>query len=138
MNSMLSTAPDIAETKAIAEQAYIYGFPLATTQHTTPLPTHEEMHMIRKTVLIGTIATALVAAYAYAQMPIVDAIAGKVVQKYQSSTCEQLWQNRGKTPGPEEQRVLGFLKNDAAARQEFFNKISGPVMNKMFECGMIP
>jgi hypothetical protein len=23
-------------------------------------------------------------------------------------------------------------------RQAFFNKIAGPVMNKMFECGMIP
>ena len=95
--------------------------------------------MTRKTVSIATIVAALsIAAVAYAQMPIVDAIAGKVVQKYQSSSCEQLWQARGKPPGPEEQRVLGFLKNDAAARQEFFNKISGPVMNKMFECGMIP
>ena len=94
--------------------------------------------MKRKVLLIATIPAALAVAVAYAQMPIVDAIAGKVVQKYQSSTCEQLWQNRGKTPGPEEQRVLAFLKQDAAARQEFFNKIAGPVMNKMFECGMIP
>jgi len=23
-------------------------------------------------------------------------------------------------------------------RQAFFNQIAGPVMNKMFECGMIP
>ncbi|MFO1313608.1 MAG: hypothetical protein U1F41_16260 [Burkholderiales bacterium] len=93
--------------------------------------------MPSKTLLIGTIAAALAAA-AYAQMPIVDAAASKVVQKYQASTCEQLWQSRGKAPGPEEQRVLAFLKQDAAARQEFFNKISGPVVNKMFECGMIP
>jgi hypothetical protein len=94
--------------------------------------------MTRKSLLFTAIPVALAAAVAYAQMPVVDAVAGKVVQKYQSSTCEQLWQNRGKAPGPEEQRVLGFLKQDAAARQEFFNKIAGPVMNKMFECGMIP
>ena len=94
--------------------------------------------MTRKALLFTAIPVALVAAVAYAQMPVVDAVAAKVVQKYQSSTCEQLWQNRGKAPGPEEQRVLGFLKQDAAARQEFFNKIAGPVMNKMFECGMIP
>ena len=82
---------------------------------------------------------AVVAGVVYAQQfPILDAVAGKVVQKYQSSSCEQLWQNRGKAASPEEQRVLGFLKQDAAARQEFFNKIAGPVMNKMFECGMIP
>ncbi len=96
--------------------------------------------MTKKSISITTMAIALgaVAAYAYAQMPVVDAVAGKVVQKYQSSTCEQLWQNRGKTPGPEEARILNFLKQDQAARQEFFNKIAGPVMNKMFECGMIP
>jgi hypothetical protein len=94
--------------------------------------------MNRKTVLVAAIPAALAAALVYAQMPIVDAVANKVVQKYQSSTCEQLWQNRGKAPSPEEQRVLGFLKQDPAARQEFFNKIAGPVMNKMFDCGMIP
>ena len=94
--------------------------------------------MTKNAVVIATVAAALAAALAYAQMPIVDAVAGKVVQKYQSSTCEQLWQNRGKSASPEEQRVLTFLKQDSAARQEFFNKIAGPVMNKMFECGMIP
>ena len=94
--------------------------------------------MTKKALLVTTLATALAAAIAYAQMPVVDMVAGKVVQKYQSSTCEQLWQNRGKAASPEEQRVLDFLKQDAAARQEFFNKVAGPVMNKMFECGMIP
>ena len=83
--------------------------------------------------------TALIAAgVAYAQFPIMDRVAEKVIQKYQSSTCEQLWQNRGKQASEEEQRVIGFLKNDAQMRQAFFNKISGPVVNKMFECGMIP
>lgn len=94
--------------------------------------------MKKKLVLTAAISTSLVAAIVYAQMPVVDAVASKVAQKYQSSTCEQLWQNRGKTPGPEEARILNFLKQDQAARQEFFNKIAGPVMNKMFECGMIP
>ena len=75
---------------------------------------------------------------AYAQYPILDAVANRVIQKYQSSSCEQLWQNRGKAPGPEEERILGFLKNDPQMRQAFFDKIAGPVMNKMFDCGMIP
>ncbi len=94
--------------------------------------------MKKKTLSIATITVVLAAAAAYAQMPLVDMAANKVVQKYQSATCEQLWQNRGKPGSPEEQRVLNFLKQDQAARQEFFNKIAGPVMNKMFECGMIP
>jgi len=74
----------------------------------------------------------------YAQGPLFDMVVNKVIQKYQSSTCEQLWENRGKPPGPEEERVLGFLKSDPQMRQQFFNQIAGPVMNKMFDCGMIP
>lgn len=86
----------------------------------------------------GTAALVLVVAgIASAQYPIMDAIAGKVTQKYQTSTCEQLWQNKGKH-GPEEQKLMGLLKNDPQMREAFFNKIAGPVMNKMFECGMIP
>jgi hypothetical protein len=33
---------------------------------------------------------------------------------------------------------MGFLKSDPQAREAFFNQIAGPVMNKMFDCGMIP
>ena len=74
----------------------------------------------------------------YAQGPVFEMVVNKVIQKYQSESCEQLWQSRGKPAGAEEQRVLGFLKNDPQMRQQFFNQIAGPVMNKMFECGMIP
>jgi len=38
----------------------------------------------------------------------------------------------------EEERALGFPRNDPQMRHAFFDKIAGPVMNKMFECGMIP
>jgi len=77
------------------------------------------------------------AGVAYAQYPIMDRVADMVIQKYQSATCEQLWQNRGKHT-EEEQRAIGFLKSDPQMREAFFNKISGTVVNKMFECGMIP
>ncbi len=88
--------------------------------------------------LMAACAAALVAAgVAYAQYPIMDMVANKVVQKYQTSTCEQLWESKGKH-GPEEQRLIGLLRNDPQMRQAFFNQISGPVVNKMFECGMIP
>jgi hypothetical protein len=90
--------------------------------------------MTTRAPLIATIPGAL----AYAQMPTVDAVAGKVAQKHPSATCGQLWQNRRKPASAEEERVLGNLKQDAAARQEFFSKVAGPVMNKMFQCGMIP
>jgi len=65
-------------------------------------------------------------------------IASKVVEKYQNATCEQLWAQRGQPKSPMEQDVIQKLRADPGMRQEFFNKISAPVVNKMFECGMIP
>ena len=72
------------------------------------------------------------------QFPILDAVANKVVQKYQSSSCEQLWEKKGQPKGPEEQRIIGLLRSDAAMRTEFLNRVAAPIANKMFECGMIP
>jgi hypothetical protein len=80
--------------------------------------------------------------FAWAQFPVMDAVANKVVQKYQTSSCEQLWQERAagqSKPKPEaEQRVIGLLRSDPQMRQAFFDKIAAPIVNKMFECGMIP
>ena len=87
--------------------------------------------------LIIAAAGAACAVVAYAQYPIMDAVANKVIQRYQSSTCEDLWAKKGQH-GPEEQRVIGFLKSDPQMRKAFFDKISGPVVNKMFDCGMVP
>jgi hypothetical protein len=76
------------------------------------------------------------------QYPIMDRIAEKVIQKYQQSTCEQLWQERaekGKAPKPQmEQEALQMLKSDPQMRSAFINKVAAPIANKMFECGMIP
>ena len=90
-----------------------------------------------------TSAIALFCAGVSAQdYPILDQIAGKVVQKYQQATCEQLWQERaqkGKKPeSPMEQRALEMLKADPQMRSAFINKVAAPIANKMFECGMIP
>ena len=67
-------------------------------------------------------------------------IANKVVQKYQQSTCEQLWLKKSKKAPPtaEEQKVIGILKADPQMRTAFINKVAAPIANKMFECGMIP
>ncbi len=101
--------------------------------------------MIRKitSTAMFAAAIALVCAVVNAQeFPIMDKIADKVIQKYQTSTCEQLWQERaqkGKAPPPQmEQEALQMLKSDAQMRAAFINKIAAPIANKMFECGMIP
>ena len=74
------------------------------------------------------------------QYPVLDALAGKLVQKYQTSTCEQLWEKRSQKapPKPEEQRAIQLLHNDPQMRAEFINRVAAPIANKMFECGMIP
>ena len=38
-----------------------------------------------------SVVAGITAGIAYAQYPIMDMVADRVVQKYQSSSCEQLW-----------------------------------------------
>jgi|SRR5208283_322738 len=74
------------------------------------------------------------------QYPILDSVANKVIQKYQQSTCEQLWMKKSEKAPPtaEEQKIIEFLRNDPQMRAIFINKVAGPIANKMFQCGMIP
>jgi hypothetical protein len=79
---------------------------------------------------------------ASAQYPVLDEVAGKVIQKYQGSSCEQLWQEKAQKQGrpkpPREQQAMQLLRDDPQIRAMFIDKIAAPVANKMFECGMIP
>lgn len=74
------------------------------------------------------------------QYPIMDKVADKIIAKYQTSTCEQLWISKSQKmpPSQEEQKAIQLLKGDPQMRQAFINKIAAPIANKMFECGMIP
>jgi hypothetical protein len=75
------------------------------------------------------------------QYPIMDAVADRLIQKYQQSTCEQLWQKKEKPPQPKspmEQNAIQMLKSDPQMRTAFINKVAAPIANKMFECGLIP
>jgi hypothetical protein len=94
--------------------------------------------MMNKRLTLAAVALCITAGITYAQYPILDMVADKVVQKYQSSSCEQLWQKKGEPKSMEEQRVLGLLQSDPQMRAAFINKVAAPIANKMFECGMIP
>jgi len=72
------------------------------------------------------------------QYPVMNMVAGKVIQKYQQSTCEQLWMEKGQQKPPQEQEMIQLLRDDPRMRKAFLDKVSGPIVNKMFECGMIP
>jgi hypothetical protein len=74
--------------------------------------------------------------------PILDKIAAKVVQKYQTSSCAQLAAERAhKGAGQREemeQKFVQLLHEDAQMRQEFLNRVAAPIANKLFECDLIP
>jgi hypothetical protein len=79
------------------------------------------------------------------QYPILDKLAQKVIQKYQTTSCADL-KAKKEAPKPAEpadqaqmkQKVMTLLRNDPKMRQHFLNMVAGPIANKMFECGMIP
>lgn len=92
-------------------------------------------------LLISPLALTLVGGtYAQDQHPILDQVANKVIQKYQTSSCQQLWMEKAnkQPPTPQQQKAIQFLKSDPQMRALFINKVAAPVANKMFECGMIP
>ncbi len=86
-------------------------------------------------MMFGVVFAGVAAAQQY---PLVDMIANNVIQKYQNSNCEQLWEQKGKPKTAQEQEAITMLRGDPMIRQYFINKVAGPIMNKMFECGMIP
>ena len=96
---------------------------------------------MRRTFLFSLLGALLYVSIGSAQQyPLMDMIANKVIQKYQNSTCEQLWQKKSEKTPPtqQEQNAIAMLKSDPQMRAAFIDKIAAPVANKMFECGMIP
>jgi hypothetical protein len=88
--------------------------------------------------LLATAGVLALAGAALADYPLMNLVADKVILKYQSASCEQLWAQKSQPKGEQEQRLLGLLKSDPQLRTAFMNKVAGPIANKMFDCGMIP
>jgi hypothetical protein len=90
---------------------------------------------------IGTavFASAMVVAGAVAaQDLLVDAAADKVIRKFEAATCDQLKAQKNEPPSEREKIALDLLRDDPKARVAFIDKIAAPVLNKMFECSIIP
>jgi hypothetical protein len=69
---------------------------------------------------------------------LLDFAADKVIKKFQDSSCEQLKAQREEPRSDKEKLAIEFLRNDSQARTAFIGKIAAPVLNKMFECGLVP
>jgi len=92
-----------------------------------------------KSIGAGVFVPALIVAGAVAaQGMLVDAAADKVIKKYQAATCDQLKAQKSEPATAKEKIALDLLRDDPKARVAFVNQIAAPVLNKMFECGMIP
>ena len=105
--------------------------------------------MKRVCAIVVVLASVSVAAATTAQQqpaptPMMDAVAQRVIQKYQNSSCADLMAKKAAptaTTGQQDQKradVMQMLRSNPAMRQAFIDKVAGPIANKMFECGMIP
>ena len=88
-------------------------------------------------VSLGNVARAQESKY-----PMMDQISQKVIKKYQTTSCTELLQQKSKPPkGQKEQAqkaIVQHLRKDPKLREEFINRVAGPIANRLFECGMIP
>jgi hypothetical protein len=96
--------------------------------------------MSKRFYVFGLAMTLLYLGAASAQYPIMDSVADKIITKYQTASCEQLYQDRAqkKQPGPVELKAIQMLNGDPQMRMAFIAKVAPPIANKMFDCGMIP
>jgi hypothetical protein len=94
---------------------------------------------MKKSFGVAIFVSALIVAGAVAaQGMLVDAAADRVIAKYQAASCDQLKARKSDPQTEKEKIALDLLRGDTKARVAFVNKIAAPVLNKMFECSMIP
>lgn len=99
---------------------------------------------------IGLLSLVSVSSIAQVQDPlpgeVVNAIAQKTIQKFETSSCQDLAASMAKhdpnqPPTLKDQLTARFiqkLRQDPQLTQQFFDQISTPVLTKLFECGLVP
>jgi hypothetical protein len=98
----------------------------------------EDTAMSKRYLFALAPAMLLFAGVANAQHPMLDAVADHVVQKYQQSSCQQLWQQRQQPRSQRQQEAIQLLHDDPQLRAAVIEKVAAPIANKLFQCGMIP
>ncbi|MGA8728589.1 MAG: hypothetical protein WB608_07555 [Terracidiphilus sp.] len=96
--------------------------------------------MIKRSHLYPLLITLFYVTFATAQHPVLDEVANKVVAKYQSSSCQQLMQQKAQRqpPSAAEQKAMEMLRTDPQMRHEFVGIVADQVVDKLIQCGMIP
>ncbi len=88
--------------------------------------------------VVVCVSALIVAGAVAAQGVLVDAAADRVIKKFDAATCDQLKAQKSEPPSEKEKIALDLLRDDPKARGAFIDKIAAPVLNKMFECSIIP
>lgn len=72
--------------------------------------------------------------------PMLDKVVAKVNEKYAKSTCQQLAADKAAKAPPSdiEKRAVDMMHKDPNLRKAFLDEVAPTIVNKMFECGMIP
>ena len=94
--------------------------------------------MIARSITLIAVLMLFAGIAAAQDYPILNMVADRVIEKYNSATCEQVWQDKEKPKGEMEQRLIQMLRENPQMRQVFINKVAAAVANKMFECGLVP
>ena len=93
-------------------------------------------------VLMVSLPHSGIAAAQQADYPIMEKVADKVIQKYQTSSCQDLAaQKSHPSTGQQaqmEKRAVEMLHQDPKLRAAFLNRVAAPIADKMFQCRMIP
>jgi hypothetical protein len=89
-----------------------------------------------------SVAAVVTVAQQPAPTPVMDAVAQKVIQKYQNASCADLMMKKT-TPPTDEQaqkraQAIEAMRNNPAMRQAFIERVAAPIANRLFDCGMIP
>src|SRR6266702_2032893 len=106
---------------------------IRTTQHDD-----EERNVSKSIGVVVCVSALIVAGAVAAQGVLVDAAADKVIKKFEAATCDQLKAQKNEPPSEKEKIALDLLRDDPKARVAFIDKIAAPILNKMFECSLIP
>jgi hypothetical protein len=100
---------------------------------------HDEERNVNKSIGLAVFVSVMtLARAATGQGVLVDAAADKVIKKFGAATCDQLKAQKSEPRSEKEKIALDLLRDDPKARVAFVDKIAAPVLNKMFECNMIP
>jgi hypothetical protein len=91
---------------------------------------------------VGGVSQSLAQGQDPLQGEVVNAIAQKTIQKFSTSSCQDLAtsmaQSKQDPNSLKDQLTARFiqkLRQDPQLTQQFFNQISTPVLTKLFECG---